>query len=151
MGEPICGVEHKTGTNWIATGRRIAHARTGCCHYRVCQVLKAAQPKIIIWENPSWSIPQQADPELYHICDILCPQTAVWLEQGKPFADFYDQQRRYGKELWLYSCGAATKLLDPYAYYLVQHWLCWKLAHKGRLSGRLVIRMALLPGTSMFR
>lgn len=95
------------------------------------RVLKAAQPKIIIWENPSWSIPQQADPELYHICDILCPQTAVWLEQGKPFADFYDQQRRYGKELWLYSCGAATKLLDPYAYYLVQHWLCWKLGAQG--------------------
>jgi hypothetical protein len=95
------------------------------------RVIKAVQPKINIWVNPITRDPRKIDGELFRWCDILCAKTSDWIAQGRPFADFYADQRRLGKELWLYSCNASTKLLDPYTYYLMQHWLCWKFGAAG--------------------
>jgi hypothetical protein len=94
-------------------------------------VIKRAQPNVLIFEDVSWHDPRKATPELFRVCDILCPKLSDWIEKGKPFADFYTKQCRAGKELWFFSCSGATKLLDPYAYYLMQQWFCWKYGAKG--------------------
>jgi hypothetical protein len=94
-------------------------------------VIKEAQPKVVIWEDVLWREPWRAQPNLFRVCDVLCPQMNVWIDQGKPFADFYAKQRQMGKELWFYSCSGASRLLDPYAYYLLQEWFCWKYQAQG--------------------
>ena len=95
------------------------------------KVIRAAQPKVVIWQDPTWREPWQATPELFDVCDVLCPNLPMWIAQGKRFADFYAARRRDGRELWFYSCSGPGKLLDPYSYHRMQHWFCWKHGAKG--------------------
>jgi len=90
------------------------------------RVIKAAQPKVVIWEDPTWREPWKATPELFELSTVLCPNLPMWIGQGKQFADFYVKQREAGRILWFYSCSGPGKLLDPYSYHRMQHWFCWK-------------------------
>lgn len=90
------------------------------------RVIKAAQPKVVIWEDPTWREPRKATPELFELSTTLCPNLPMWIGQGKQFADFYVKQRDAGRILWFYSCSGPGKLLDPYSYHRMQHWFCWK-------------------------
>jgi hypothetical protein len=95
------------------------------------QAIQEAQSGIEIWEDTARLEPWLARPALFQVCDALCPQMSVWIDQGRPFADFYLRQQGLGKALWFYSCSGATKLRDPYAYYLMQQWFCWKFSARG--------------------
>ncbi len=97
------------------------------------KVIRAAQPDIVIWEDPTWRDPTKATPELFDVSDVLCPNLPMWIEGGQTFAAFYAAQRATGKRLWFYSCSGPGKLLDPYGYYRLQHWFCWK--HDAEGSG----------------
>jgi hypothetical protein len=90
------------------------------------RVIKAAQPKVVIWEDPTWREPWKATPEQFELSTVLCPNLPMWIGQGKQFADFYVKQRDAGRILWFYSCSGPGKLLDPYSYHRMQHWFCWK-------------------------
>lgn len=89
-------------------------------------VIKAAQPKVVIWEDPTWRQPWKATSELFELSTVLCPNLPMWIGQGKEFTDFYIRQRDAGRILWFYSCSGPGKLLDPYSYHRMQHWFCWK-------------------------
>ncbi len=93
-------------------------------HY--ARVIREAAPEIAIWEDPTWTRPWEAGEQLFASSDILCPNMPMWIEQGKPFAEFYERQREAGRQLWFYSCSGPGKLLDPYAYHRMQPWFCWK-------------------------
>ncbi|MEW6359246.1 MAG: hypothetical protein AB1696_23125 [Planctomycetota bacterium] len=95
------------------------------------RIIKEAQPRVKIWEDPTWREPWKALPEMFEVCDILCPNMPMWIEGGKPFADVFIKQRDAGRTLWFYSCSGPGKLLDPYAYHRMQHWFCWKYDAKG--------------------
>ncbi len=95
------------------------------------RVIRAAAPQVVIWEDPTWREPWKATPELFAVCDVLCPNLPMWIGGGRRFADFYAAHRRAGRELWFYSCSGPGKLLDPYSYHRMQHWFCWKHAAKG--------------------
>jgi len=95
------------------------------------RVIKAAQPKVVIWEDPTWLEPWKATPELFELSTVLCPNLPMWIGQGKQFADFYVKQRDAGRILWFYSCSGPGKLLDPYSYHRMQHWFCWKYQARG--------------------
>lgn len=90
------------------------------------RVIKPAQPKVVIWEDPTWREPWKATRELLELSTVLCPNLPMWIGQGKRFADFYVKQRNAGRVLWFYSCSGPGKLLDPYSYHRMQHWFCWK-------------------------
>jgi len=95
------------------------------------EVIQQIQPDVVIWEDPTWRKPWDALPEMFRLCDILCPNLPMLIQEGKPFADFYIKQRDAGRTLWFYSCSGPGKLLDPYAYHRMQHWFCWKFQAKG--------------------
>jgi len=95
------------------------------------RVIQKAQPQVVIWEDPIWRDPRKATPELFEVCDILCPNLPMWIAQGPGFADFYIQQRDAGRILWFYSCSGPGKLLDPYSYHRLQQWFCWKYKVQG--------------------
>jgi hypothetical protein len=92
----------------------------------VARAIRAAEPEVVIWEDPTYREPWKAPAELFDACDVLCPNRPMWLAGGKPFADFYLAQRQRGKTLHFYSCSGPARLLDPYAYYRLQAWEAWR-------------------------
>jgi hypothetical protein len=90
------------------------------------RAIRAAEPEVLIWEDPTYRNPAAAPVELFEACSVLCPNRPMWLEGGEPFARFYRQQQAAGRMLQFYSCSGPARLLDPYAYYRLQAWQCWQ-------------------------
>jgi hypothetical protein len=95
------------------------------------KAIRAAEPEVLIWEDPCYSDPTKAPPELFEVSSILCPNRPEWLDHAKLFAEFYGNQRQQGRTLEFYSCSGPARLLDPYSYYRLQAWHCWKVGGTG--------------------
>jgi hypothetical protein len=95
------------------------------------RAIRAAQPKVLIWLDPTYREPGKAPPELFDACDILCPNRPMWLSGGKSFEQFYLDQKRRGRTLQFYSCSGPAKLLDPYSYHRLQAWHAWRVGGTG--------------------
>lgn len=95
------------------------------------RAIRAAEPEVLIWEDPTYRQPAAAPAELFAACSVLCPNRPMWLAGGEPFARFYRQQQAAGRELQFYSCSGPARLLDPYAYYRLQAWQCWQQGATG--------------------
>lgn len=95
------------------------------------KAIKAAQPDIIIFEDPIYQKPEDAIPEMYAVSDVLCPNHRIIIKQGQPYMDFFLKQQAAGKELWLYSCSGPSRLLDPIGYYRAQEWRCFQIGGFG--------------------
>ncbi len=93
------------------------------------KAVKAAAPEFVIFEDVDYKDPTKATPELFDVCDIVCPpcpsMTAMHTE------DFFAKLGREGKELWLYSCCGPSRQFDPITYYRAQTWHAWKIGAKG--------------------
>jgi hypothetical protein len=95
------------------------------------KALYAAQPELVIWNDPIHKDPATVDPEFYAQTDVLCPNAPRFLSLGKPYQDFFVARQQAGCELWFYSCSGPSKLLDPASYYRGQFWLNIKYGGKG--------------------
>jgi len=95
------------------------------------RAIRSAQTGVRIWEDPTWSDPTKASPELFEVSHVLCPNRPMWLDHREVFDKFYPAQKKAGRRLWLYSCSGPGKLLDPYAYHRLQAWSCWKRGAEG--------------------
>jgi hypothetical protein len=95
------------------------------------RAIHAAEPKVVIWEDPTYHDPAKAPAELFEVCQVLCPNRPMWLAGGDKFAQFYLDQQRRGRMLQLYSCSGPARLLDPYSYYRLQAWQCWQIGATG--------------------
>lgn len=88
------------------------------------KAIRAAEPKVRIWEDPIYETPEKAPAALFQASDVLCPNRPMWLERGKTFAQFYLDEQHKGRTLHFYSCSGPAQLLDPYSYYRLQAWQC---------------------------
>lgn len=95
------------------------------------RAIRAAEPQVLIWEDPTYRDPAKAPAALFDACDVLCPNRPMWLAQGEPFARFYLEQQRKGRSLQFYSCSGPARLLDPYSYYRLQAWHAWEVGATG--------------------
>ncbi len=95
------------------------------------EATKAAQPQVKSWLDPVYKNPAKGSAELLGACDVLCPNRPMWLTHKKSFEAFYAEQKRQGRDLQFYSCSGPARLLDPYAYYRLQAWHCWKIGATG--------------------
>jgi hypothetical protein len=95
------------------------------------KAIRAAEPKVRIWEDPTYSDPTKAPAALFEACDVLCPNRPMWLSQGSSFARFYRDQQRKGRTLNFYSCDGPAQSLDPYTYYRLQAWHCRQINATG--------------------
>lgn len=132
-------VEHAAGQG-IEPGQimvlLVDETRTDAQDQRVidwAKALHAAQPDVVIWNDPIHTEPQTVAPEFYEQSDVLCPNTIRFLELGKPYQDFFVARQQEGSELWFYCCSGPTKLLDPASYYRAQFWLNLKYDGGGSL------------------
>jgi hypothetical protein len=90
------------------------------------QAIQAAEPGVVIWEDPIYTEPAKALPEMLAISDVLCPNRPMLLQGGTAFADFYKAQKAAGRRLDFYSCSGPAFLLDPYSYHRLQAWSCFE-------------------------
>lgn len=95
------------------------------------RAIQAAEPDVVVWEDPTYADPAAAPAELFTVCDVLCPNRPMWLQRGQAFADFYRQQQQVGRALQFYSCSGPAKLLDPYSYHRLQAWHSWQVGGNG--------------------
>jgi len=91
------------------------------------KAIRAAQPKVMLWEDPVYLKPEKALPEMMSSVDVLCPNRVQMLSEGKHFEDFYRKQKAEGRRLDFYSCSGPMHLLDPYSYVRLQAWTCWDM------------------------
>jgi len=95
------------------------------------RAIRAAAPGVLHWSDPVYGKPAEAPAELFEAFDILCPNRPMWLRGGKAFEEFYLNQQKQGRTLQFYSCSGPARLLDPYSYYRLQAWHCWKIGGTG--------------------
>ena len=97
------------------------------------RIVRQAAPEVVVFEDPTWSDPRGASPEMLSLSTMLCPNRPMWLGQREAFEQVFAAQRAAGRQLALYSCSGPVRSLDPYSYHLLQAWDCFRLGavHEG--------------------
>jgi hypothetical protein len=95
------------------------------------RAIHAAEPRVVIWEDPTYRDLSKLPADVCEVSTVLCPNRPMWLDGGKPFADFYLRQQAAGRLLEFYSCSGPARSLDPYSYYRLQAWHCWQIGAVG--------------------
>jgi len=95
------------------------------------RAIRAAEPRVRLFEDPTYKEPQKAPPELFELSHLLCPNRPMWLSDAKRFNQFYLAQRDAGRTLQFYSCSGPARSLDPYSYYRLQAWHVWQIGGNG--------------------
>ena len=91
------------------------------------RAIKAGTDFFLIWEDPTHREPwRTAMPELFEVCDAICPNLNIFYQGGRRSAEFHAELRRKGVELWFYQCSGPARLLDPYYYHRLLAWHCFK-------------------------
>ncbi|MFA4043642.1 MAG: hypothetical protein HZRFUVUK_000420 [Candidatus Fervidibacterota bacterium] len=91
------------------------------------KAIKRAAPEVVIWVDPTWYEPSKMNERLPEVVDVMCPNRIIWVRNQKEHDQFYLAWRDKGKRLASYSCSGPSKLLDPYAYYRLQAWHCFRI------------------------
>lgn len=97
----------------------------------LARAIHAAEPEVIIWNDPIYEDPAKAPAALFETSTVLCPNRPMWLRSAAAFGQFYLDQQRHGRTLQLYSCSGPARLLDPYSYYRLQAWHAWQIGATG--------------------
>lgn len=97
------------------------------------KAIRAAQPKVNLWEDPTYLKPERALPEMMASVNVLSPNRTQLLSEGNHFKTFYLKQKAEGRRLDLYSSDGPMHLLDPYAYVRLQAWSCWDMGAESTL------------------
>lgn len=95
------------------------------------RAIRAAQPEVMIWNDPVHAVPAKVAPQFYLTANVLSPNASCFLSRGQAYRGFFVAQRQAGRELWFYSCSGPSKLLDPDAYYRGQFWLNLRYGGRG--------------------
>ncbi len=90
------------------------------------RVIKAAQPSVNIWIDPTWRDPTQATPELFEVADAICGHRWLWQAAREQFEQVILGARDAGARLEFYSCHVPARALDPYSYHRLQAWDCFR-------------------------
>ncbi len=94
------------------------------------KVIRAAEPDFRIWEDPVYIPAEKTPTDLLEYSHILCPNRVHWLTNRDSFDPFYTNVQKQGITVHLYSCSGPVKHLDPYAYFRLQAWDCWRVGAK---------------------
>ena len=90
------------------------------------KAIRAADTGIRVWEDPVYGDMSKANQDMVAACHVLCPNRIIFLRARQSYRDYFVEQRNRGIALEFYSCSGPARLLDPYAYYRLQAWTCWR-------------------------
>ena len=91
------------------------------------RAIRAAEPEVLIWEDPTYRDPAKAPAELFEACNVLCPNRPMWLEGGEAVRPVLPPTAS-GRARRCSSTPAPARpgCSIPYAYYRLQAWQCWQ-------------------------
>ncbi len=94
------------------------------------RAIEAAEPDLVTWEDPQ---PREDKDclEMFASVDVLCPHRPVFIRSADWYRELFLGQLRQGRQLWFYSADGPARCFDPFSYYLVQEWHCFKIGAKG--------------------
>ena len=92
--------------------------------------METAAPEIVTWEDPQ---PQDETDclEMFAAVDVLCPYRNPFLARPDSYRELFLNQQRQGRDLWFYNADGPARSFDPFSFYLVQEWHCFKIGAKG--------------------
>ena len=90
------------------------------------KALGEADTGLQIWEDPTYHDMSKANLDMVRACDVLCPNRPIFLRTPESYREYFRARQEEGAALEFYSCTGPARLLDPYAYYRLQAWTCWK-------------------------
>jgi len=93
------------------------------------KALRKAELKVRLFDTGTRP-PERNTTKVIAAVDILCPHRPE-LVNGNVDVDFYREQRKHGKTLYLYSCNGPGRTSDPYSYYRLQAWEAFDLGAEG--------------------
>ncbi|MCD6352190.1 MAG: discoidin domain-containing protein, partial [Armatimonadetes bacterium] len=93
------------------------------------RAIHAAEPEFKTFVDPIPASPKGLEKVLQAV-DMLCPNRVHWLTRDW-LAPLYSRYRQQGKQLCFYSCSGPARSFDPFAYYLLQEWHCFKVGATG--------------------
>jgi hypothetical protein len=93
------------------------------------RAIHAAEPDIAIFVDPIPAKPDGMEDMLQEVT-IICPQRQQWMTLDW-VAPLYLRQQANGRTLWFYSCSGPARSFDPFSYYLLQEWHCFKVGATG--------------------
>ncbi len=87
------------------------------------KAINAAAPEITLFQDPTWAHPEKtANQQAITLADIVCPEIPGYKRGGAEVAQYYENLRETGHQMWFYQCSGPTKLLDPYRYHRLEAW-----------------------------
>lgn len=91
-----------------------------------------ANAGILVWEDPQYWEPQtEAIQKSLAACDVICPFVPLYIKLDDTKRDAYRKLTGDKRKLWFYDASGPTRALDPYSYYRLQHWLCFRDGAEG--------------------
>lgn len=89
-------------------------------------VVRRAQPEVVVFNDPTWTDPRKATPELLSLSTELCPNRQHWQNLPAVFEQVYGPHLKRGAALSFYSCSGPVRSMDPYGYHRLQAWDCFR-------------------------
>jgi hypothetical protein len=94
--------------------------------------IHAGSPELFLVSDPAWRRPDlQKNQDAITQMNILIPNTQNHASSPKEVWDYFQQQRKDGKELWLYSATGPVRLFNPQNYYRDQAWRVFSIGGRG--------------------
>ncbi len=90
------------------------------------KAVRASNTGLRVWEDPIYHDMGKSNPEMLEACHVLCPNRQIFLGADQAYREVFLQQHARGATLEFYSCSGPARLLDPYRYYRLQGWDCWR-------------------------
>ncbi len=104
------------------------------------EAIREAAPGVLIWEDLNHRDMSQANQAMIDACHVLSPHIKIFLNssgpirppaEGQEYRDYYQKKLDQGIALEFYNADGPTRLLDPYAYYRLTAWWCWRYGATG--------------------
>ena len=104
------------------------------------QAIRAADTGMRIWEDVNHRDMNKALEAMIDSCHVLCPHMQIFLNTSTPrrtgaadqaYRDYYIKKRDQGIELQFYGADGPARLVDPYVYYRMAAWTCWRYGATG--------------------
>jgi hypothetical protein len=89
--------------------------------YYWARAIHAAQPDVLVYENPIWTDPANADIDAYNECDIITAFRTRFVAGTDAYRKWFTDLRDAGKELAFYSANYG-KYGDPIAFFRAEFW-----------------------------
>ena len=89
------------------------------------KAINRAHTGVIVMEEPLYSDPRQAEPVLDQ-AQQLVEQLQLYIRGADAYKSYFERRSAAGQTIAFYDAQGPAMNVDPYAYYRLQAWICWR-------------------------